>query len=101
METTDPTVELSRQAGQSSRRHAKERVDLVRSKLHAELQTGASGMAEEVAPERGIREHATERPFNVSLTHSPVLGPAGAASSVPNPFRAEWGSLGVTSNVDV
>lgn len=71
MKPADPAVKLPRQAGEPSRRHAKQRVDLVRSELHSELDTRASGVPEKVAPERGIRKHATERPFHVPLAHAP------------------------------
>jgi hypothetical protein len=70
MKPTDPAAELPRQAGQPSWGQAKQRVDLVRSELHSELETRAGGVPEKLAPERGVRQHATERPFNISLAHS-------------------------------
>ena len=51
MKPADPAIKLLRQGGQRSRRHAKQRVDLVRSELHSELDTRASGVPEKVAPE--------------------------------------------------
>jgi hypothetical protein len=67
---TDPIIELRRQARESSGWHSKQRVDLVRSQLNSELETGASRVPKEVAPETGVRQQATERSFHVSLTHA-------------------------------
>jgi hypothetical protein len=70
MKSTDPIVELRRQARESSGWHSTQRVDLVRSQLNSELETGASRVPKEVSPEAGVRQQATERSFHVSLTHA-------------------------------
>jgi hypothetical protein len=70
MKPTDPIIELRRQAHDSSGWHSKQRVDLVRRQLNSELETGASRVPKEVAPETGVRQQATERSFHVSLTHA-------------------------------
>jgi hypothetical protein len=96
MKPTDPIVELRRQARESSGWHSKQRVDLVRSQLDAELETGASRVPKEVSPETGVRQQATERSFHVSLTH---------ASSQTQGLRQVSSSLlttvGVTPHVNV
>jgi hypothetical protein len=70
MKSTDPIVELRRQARESSGGHSKQRVDLVRRQLNSELETGASRVPKEVSPETAVRQQATERSFDVSLTHA-------------------------------
>jgi hypothetical protein len=70
MKSTDPIVELRRQARESSGGHSKQRVDLVRSQLNSELETGARRVPKEVSPETSVRQQATERSFHVSLTHA-------------------------------
>jgi hypothetical protein len=70
MKSTDPIIELRRQARESSGWHSTQRVDLVRSQLNSELETGASGVPKEISPETSVRQQATERSFHVSLTHA-------------------------------
>jgi hypothetical protein len=70
MKPTDPIIELRRQARESSGWYSTQRVDLVRSQLNSELETGASRVPKEVAPEAGVRQQAAERSFHVSLTHA-------------------------------
>jgi len=70
MKSTDPIVELRRQARESSNWHSTQRVDLVRSQLNSELETRTSRVPKEVSPETGVRQQATERSFHVSLTHA-------------------------------
>jgi hypothetical protein len=96
MKSTDPIIELSCQARQSSRWHSKQRVDLLRSQLDSELKTGASRVPKEVSPETGVRQQATERSFHVSLTHasSPTQGLRQVSSSLST-------HLGVTSHMNV
>ena len=70
MKSTDPIVELRRQARESSGWHSTQRVDLVRSQLNSELETRASRVPKEVSTEAGVRQQTTERAFHVSLTHA-------------------------------
>jgi hypothetical protein len=84
MKSTDPTVELRRQARESSGGHSKQRVDLVRRQLNSELDTGASGVPKEVSTETAVRQQATERSFDVSLTHASFPD----ARIAPSVFRA-------------
>jgi hypothetical protein len=56
MEATDPSVELSRQPGESLRWHLKERVELVRGQLNAEPETGARRVPKELAAEPRVRQ---------------------------------------------
>ena len=70
MKSTDPIIELRRQPRESSGWHSTQRVDLVRSQLNSELETRASRVPKEVAPEAGVRQQAAERSFHVSLTHA-------------------------------
>jgi hypothetical protein len=56
MEATDPSVELSRQPGESLRWHLKERVELVRGQLNAEPETGAGRVPKELAAEPRVRQ---------------------------------------------
>jgi hypothetical protein len=59
IKSTDPIVELRRQARESSAWHSTQRVELMRSQLNSELETGASGVPKEVSPETGVRQQAT------------------------------------------
>jgi hypothetical protein len=83
MKPTDPIVELRRQARESSGWHSKQRLDLLPSQLHSELETGASRVLEEVSPETGVRQQATERSFHVSLTHAPSQRQVSHQASSP------------------
>ena len=55
IEPTDPVIELPRQARQSSGWHPKQRLDLVRSQLNSELETGAGCVPKEISPKTGVR----------------------------------------------
>jgi hypothetical protein len=55
IEPTDAVIELPRQTRQSSRWHSKQRLDLVRSQLNSELETGASRVPKEISPKTGVR----------------------------------------------
>jgi hypothetical protein len=55
IEPTDAVIELPRQTGQSSRWHSKQRLDLVRSQLNSELETGAGRVPKEISPKTGVR----------------------------------------------
>jgi hypothetical protein len=55
MKSTDPIIELRRQARESSGWHTKQRVDLVRSQLNSELETGAGRVPKEISPKTGVR----------------------------------------------
>jgi hypothetical protein len=70
MEPTDSVVDLPCQASQFSGWHSKQRLGLVRSQLNSELETGAGRVPEEIAPETGVRQQATKRPFDVALAHA-------------------------------
>jgi hypothetical protein len=70
MEPTDPVIEQPRQACQLSRWHSQHRFDLVRGQLKAELETGAGRVQKEISPKTGVRQQATERPFDVALAHA-------------------------------
>jgi hypothetical protein len=70
VKSTDPIVKLRGQARESSSRHSKQRVDLVRSQLNSELEACASRVPKEVSPEAVVRQQPTERSFHVSLTHA-------------------------------
>jgi hypothetical protein len=96
MKSTDPIIELRRQARESSAWHSTQRVDLVRSQLNSELETGASRVPKEVSPETGVRQQATERPFHVSLTHA-SFQTQGLRQVLPRSRRR----VGVTSHVNV
>jgi hypothetical protein len=56
MEPANPVIELPRQAHQSPRRHPEQRVNLVRSQVNSELETGLGRVPEEISPEAGIRQ---------------------------------------------
>lgn len=70
IEPTDPVIELPREARQSSGWHPKQRLDLVRRQLNSDLETGAGLVPKEISPKTGVREQATERPFDVALAHA-------------------------------
>jgi hypothetical protein len=70
MEPTDSVVELPCQARQSSRWHSEQRLNLVRSQLKSELDTGAGRVPKEISPETDVRQQATERSFDVALAHA-------------------------------
>lgn len=55
IEPTDPVIELPRQNLQSSRWHLKQRLDLVRSQLNSEFETGAGRVPKEISPKTGVR----------------------------------------------
>ena len=55
IEPTDPAIELPRQARQSSGWHTKQRLELVRSQLNSELETGAGCVPKELSPKTGVR----------------------------------------------
>lgn len=69
IESTNPVIELPREARQSSGWHPKERIDLVRGELDPDLEARAGRVPEEVSPETGISEQPTQRPLHVALTH--------------------------------
>jgi hypothetical protein len=73
MKPADSVVELPGKAGQFSGWHSKQRLDLVRSQLNAELETGTGRIPKEIPPETGVRQQATERSFDVALAHARVL----------------------------
>jgi len=54
IESTDPVVELFRQARESSGGHLKQRVDLVWGQLNAKLETGAGRVPKEVSPKTRV-----------------------------------------------
>lgn len=70
VETTDAVVELRRQTGQSPRRHTEQRFHLMRRKVHAELETCARGIPEELPTKCGVRQQPTKRSFDVALAHA-------------------------------
>src|ERR1700757_148181 len=70
IESADPVIELPRQTRQSSRRHSKQRIDLVRGQLNPELETGTRRIPKELSPKTGVRQQTTECAFHVSLTHA-------------------------------
>jgi hypothetical protein len=74
IETTDPIVELTGEAGELSRRHSQQRVELVRGEVDAEHETRACRVLDEDAPETRVREQAPERSFHVLLTHASISG---------------------------
>jgi hypothetical protein len=55
MEPTDAVIDQLRQARQSSARESKQRVDLVRSQVNSELETGAGRAPKKASPETGVR----------------------------------------------
>ena len=55
IEPTDPVIELPRQTLQSSRWQLKQRLDLVRSQLNSELETGSGRVPKEISPKTGVR----------------------------------------------
>ena len=69
VEPTDSVIELPCQARQSSRWHAEQSLDLVRSELNSELETGAGRVPEELLPETVVGQQPTERAFHVALAH--------------------------------
>jgi hypothetical protein len=73
MEPTDSVVEPPCQARQSSGGHSEQRLNLVRSQLNSELETGAARVPKEIPPETGVRQQATERSFDIALAHALVL----------------------------
>ncbi len=73
VEPTDPVIELPCQARQSSWWYSDERLDFVRSQLNSELETGAGRVPKEISPKTGVRQQATERPFDVALAHAACL----------------------------
>jgi hypothetical protein len=73
VESTDPVIELPRQARQWSGWHPKQRLDLVRRQPKSELETGTGRVPKEVSPKTGVGQQATERAFHVSLTHASPL----------------------------
>jgi hypothetical protein len=70
VEPTDPVIELPCQARQSSWGYLDQRLNLVRSQLNSELETGAGRVPKEISPKTGVRQQATERPFDVALAHA-------------------------------
>jgi hypothetical protein len=97
VEPTDPVIELPRQACQSSGWHPKQRLDLVRSQLKSELETGTGRVPKEIPPKPGVRQQTTERAFHVSLAHAPSR-PARIAPSV---FTRSQGRFGAAWHVSV
>jgi hypothetical protein len=96
MQPTDSVVELACQARQSSRWHSEQSLNLGRSQLNSELETGAGRVPKEIPPEPGIRQQPTERPFDVSLTHA-FASRKECTKRVP----AFWRMFGAASHVNV
>ena len=104
---TDAVVELIRQALESSVRHSKQRVDLVRNQVNSKLETGAGRVPKEVSPEPRVGQQAAERPFYVTLTHAPVpdsplarIAPGPLLHSITASARPN-GTLGAAVHVNV
>jgi hypothetical protein len=55
VEPTDPVIELPCQVRQSSWWYSDQRLDLVRSQLNSELETGAGRVPKEISPKTGVR----------------------------------------------
>ena len=75
MQAADPVVEPPRTVGQQSPWRSEQRLDLVGHQLESERETGPGRVQEEIPPEAGVRQQATERALDVQLTHAflPVL----------------------------
>jgi hypothetical protein len=97
MQPTDSVVQLTCQARQSARWHSEQRLNLVRSQLNSEFETGACRVPKEILSEPGVRQQATERPFDVSLTHAS----SHDARIAPSLFPQSGRMFGAGSHVNV